>query len=401
MKRLSLITLLIANVFIARAGMGNFVPGYIVTLKQDTIRGEIDFRTDEANAKKCLFRKSGTGTEKLYLPGEIDGYRITNNGKFYVSRKITIKGRESTVFLEYLIKGLMNVYYYKTTEQTFYFFEKQNGQMQLITKEPDKIVDNQMVEDHKYDGELRYLFRDDIASQYDSKYIDYNQKTMIDIAKKYHHSLCTTGEECIVFENKQPDIRMIECSFTVYAGVCFSQYKISNDYPSLKKYTGLASSPCPLLGLGINLHSPRLSKSFSMLVDISMSGLNIKNKAISDIAKMDISGYVLSPKIGFKYAYPRYKLRPVAELAFEYTSILDAKGRSWEDYNSLILNNKTYRMRTNFWGANGGIGVDYELQKNKFITFRISADLYNSSDALQWHGADLLASWQLKAGYIF
>ena len=66
----------------------NVREGYIITLQDDTIHGEIDFRTSAMNMKRCVFRKKGDTSFKTYLPGEISGYRFTSNGIYYVSKEV-------------------------------------------------------------------------------------------------------------------------------------------------------------------------------------------------------------------------------------------------------------------------------------------------------------------------
>ena len=54
----------------------NYRPGFIITVQKDTIYGEIDYRTDKMNAKRCVFQSQGNDTEPVtYHPFEILGYR--------------------------------------------------------------------------------------------------------------------------------------------------------------------------------------------------------------------------------------------------------------------------------------------------------------------------------------
>lgn len=59
----------------------NFRSGYIITLKQDTVYGQIDFRTDKVNAERCVFKLRTNTDPVTYLPFEIAGYRFTDDGK--------------------------------------------------------------------------------------------------------------------------------------------------------------------------------------------------------------------------------------------------------------------------------------------------------------------------------
>ena len=67
-------------------------PGYIVTNEGDTIRGMVDFRTNDIMSKRCDFQANGEGEFKTYVPGEIRSFRFEHNGKYFVSRRFEING---------------------------------------------------------------------------------------------------------------------------------------------------------------------------------------------------------------------------------------------------------------------------------------------------------------------
>ena len=54
--------------------------GYIITNSGDTIRGIIDFRTNERLSTQCDFWANGETEGKNYKPGEIEGFRFDDNG---------------------------------------------------------------------------------------------------------------------------------------------------------------------------------------------------------------------------------------------------------------------------------------------------------------------------------
>ncbi len=119
---------------------------------------------------------------------------ILENGEYYVSKNIDVDGHKSQVFLEYLVEGLMNVYFYKKSGQSYFFFEKEDGSLQMITQKQEKIANSRLLKDNRYDGKLRYYFNQNIPDEYKDTQIAFNQKAMIDIAKKYHRSYCQEGQ---------------------------------------------------------------------------------------------------------------------------------------------------------------------------------------------------------------
>ena len=78
------ISIVLLGVAILAKGQTNPQEGYIITNENDTIRGTIDYLSDIRNMHTCLFKADGEEAYCKYKPGEISGYRLTNNGIFYV-----------------------------------------------------------------------------------------------------------------------------------------------------------------------------------------------------------------------------------------------------------------------------------------------------------------------------
>lgn len=68
--------------------------GYIITHENDTIYGSIDYLTDAHNAKSCLFQKAGENVYKSLSPADIKGYRLADDGIYYVSRQFSVSEDE-------------------------------------------------------------------------------------------------------------------------------------------------------------------------------------------------------------------------------------------------------------------------------------------------------------------
>lgn len=384
----------------------NYYPGCIITQAGDTIRGFIDFRTDKVNAKRCTFKQTENSQAVVYSPNDISGYQI-DDYKYYTSRDITLTGITKKVFLEFMVKGIVNLYYYEEEGQAYYFFEKQGGTMEMVTKRPDEIKDDYVKVDNKYDGMVRYIFNDCPAIANRSGAMAFNQENMINVAKIYHADVCKTGEECIVFENKNPDDDGIRILFSVYAGMQLSSYKfadyynINGYYPYYGKEAESYSNLSPVIGGKIGFVNPRASKSFGILVDIAFSQF----KGVEDLSKhyrVDYSSYVAMFKLGVKYTYPKYKIRPSVEIGPAFAALInssseiilhDIPGRQDEPIE--------YTLRQRYIGAYAGIGIDYVLNKNTAFFLRLSYDAYIGGDATQETGKDNIKMPQLVFGYTF
>ncbi|MFW6328445.1 MAG: hypothetical protein ACOC2F_09060, partial [Bacteroidota bacterium] len=104
-------------------GQPEFKPGYVILNNGDTLKGEIDNRGDMLMSKVCWFKPADWDTVVRYKPGNIEAYRFID-GKYYVSRQLET-GKH--VFLEYLINGELNVYYYRGKDGYNYYLVDKEG----------------------------------------------------------------------------------------------------------------------------------------------------------------------------------------------------------------------------------------------------------------------------------
>ncbi len=371
----------------------NYKPGYIITNKMDTIHGMIDFRTNKMNSKVCRFKTDISTNETSYSPGEIYGYRFTDDGKYYLSKTITIDKTQQTVFLEYLIQGIIDLYYYPG-EQEYYFFKNEIGEMIPITKKPNQIIiaqDNtmQMKEDNQYLGVLNYVFKDSKSVANMATNANFSHKSMIILTKKYHEQMCTSGEECIEFETKE-DKKFIQFHFSVYGGVQFNNYSFNstNVYfeginPEIKIATLIgfeadllpeAKSTFPVIGFEAGLYSPRFLKSLSLQLDASLTKMSCDvDYSISDYAysRFEMESLNFNGKAGARYTIPTGRLKPMIEAGLNYTQLINVSGTCTVE--SKIYPNLDYDINLHqktFLGYYGSAGISYQLKNNSAIYLR-------------------------------
>jgi hypothetical protein len=344
---------------IAVAQVNNYQKGYIITNEQDTVFGWIDFRINIENNTACHFTTDVNLKEKVYYPGEIAGYRFSDNGKYYVSRDITLNGVDKKVFLEYLLQGIMSLYFYDDGEQTYFFFENQDGEMTVVTKKPDAISGGhkESFNDVKYKGYITYIFRDYQPIVEKAKNLSFSQRSFIDLTKKYHEEVCTSGEDCIVFENQKPDKTFMEITLLAYAGINKYDYLF---YDLEEGNMEIADSK-PAVGIGINLKNPRWSQSWSLQLDIFTSKHDAKYAGKGN-GYFSYKANILIVGIGVKYEYPKYKFRPVAEAGRSFLKFNNLK-----EYGAYAHGRQDLYSDTNYFGA----GFDYHLNKKNACIFRV------------------------------
>lgn len=374
----------------------NYRPGYIVTLEKDTIYGEIDYRTDQMNAKQCVFQSKEDNSEpKTYLPFEIAEYRFTDDGKYYISKNIELKhGFIQPVFLEYLLKATKSLYYYeKEGDIPIYFIEDQNT---LVKIDAPKLYQKPTVgiqfkkETDRYIPLLHYVFKDcpQISTHID--HIKFNRKDIVKIVKEYHNEMCTSDGDCIEFEIKK-DKKPLILNITTYIGII--QYTIPLN-SSIASYNRPDLSY--LVGVTLTLTNKRWMNSISGCLDLSLSHLSSSRQSVSSsdyntIDNSKYSGTFFSGKLGIRYTYPKGIIRPFAEFGADISSVINGKVYvNGED--ELWLNG----IQPGYY-INAGINIKLSKKKTQAIHFRIQYK--DSRDCLAKN--KLVTGWAGAIGYIF
>ena len=107
--------------------------GIVITNTGDTLRGNIDLRTNEKLSKQCTFQANGKSETKIYKPGDIEGFRFDEGGKFFVTRRLNVTGEPQLYFAEFMVQGKMNLYCITHNSEDHFFFEREDGEMAELT----------------------------------------------------------------------------------------------------------------------------------------------------------------------------------------------------------------------------------------------------------------------------
>lgn len=389
------------------SAQSNYKKGYIITNNNDTIRGLIDFKTDKSNSSICRFKSSEKEAEQVYHPEDIWGYMLINEVKFYVSKSIEIDNKSYKVFLEYLVKGVKDLYYYPK-DNGYYFFEDENGKLVPITQNVN--VQN------KYKNTLNYIFRDCLAVTKDVDKINFERSDMIELTKNYHRQMCSPGEECIVFQNDYKQ-KFIEVNFALYGGaqlteLSFKQHSIggletTRPLPDIIRTHRNFKSISPVIGGQADISSPRITNSFSLLVDASMSNIKGECNYFTESSNHEFSSYqvykfnslLTTTGLGLKYTYPKGNFRPSIEVGASYSFLVNSSNSLYSEARSLdkLTQEKIdnfHPLRSYFFGYNCGIGFNYLLNKKHTIFYKITYAILNNYE-------NKIKATQLKVGYTF
>jgi hypothetical protein len=380
----------------------NYTKGYIITNENDTINGLIDFRTDKINCSFCKFKLSKNAEEKIYYPQDLIAYRLIKEGKYYVSRTIIIDNEQQKVFLEYLVQGIKDLFYYPQKNDCYYI-EDENGKMIAITKEPDKIVDNKYITDNKYKGILSYIFRSSksVSKKINKAYFD--RRDMINLTKKYHTEMCAPGQECIVFANDYKK-SFLEYDFSIYGGIQLTEFTFEDNV--LTDHFKSAKSIQPVIGCQINISSPRLLKTLSTQIDISISKMegcvdyisNVGDNAIYE--KYKFKSLMTDGSVGLKYALSSIKkIRPTIEAGVNYALLFNSSNSLYKENRGISYAEQSkidnyYSIPKSYYGFNAGAGFDYQLSNNHSVFCRVLFSHISTYEAS-------INNIQLKLGFTF
>lgn len=385
----------------------NFRKAFIITNTNDTVYGFVDMKTDKRNAELCRFKISESGEVRDYFPGNIIGYRFVDDGKFYVTRIVEIDSVKQSLFLEFLVEGKMNLYYYLKDRTDYYFFDDEEHDMVLVTKKTNQFLqynDLSSYEDNKYKGVMAYLFKDVNILSEKSREADFNRTTMIEFTKEYHDSICTTGGSCILFENDYKKL-FVQLFFSMYSGLQQQNHHLSSNYrhspfvPNNYLLTFSTESLSPVGGIQIFMVNPRISKSIGFNLDLSVSKLKLDSEWSNGYVYTYYKQEALNGmgEISLKYRYHKGWIRPTVECGLAGNYLFNTSSTFYYKQNFDSYENTSEKIFLSAKTATGyhfSAGVDFQMSKKQFVFLQLA---YNSSKS----GVDELKISELKFGYRF
>ncbi|MEZ4829712.1 MAG: hypothetical protein R3C61_26020 [Bacteroidia bacterium] len=203
------------------------------------------------------------------------------------------------VFLEFLIKGEVSIYYYRDELRDYYFMEKEGYELVEIPYEEGIVYRDDKPYSFKTTTHLRLLneYMQDVPG-FDSRVsrvIKPDHRNLIRLAEAYHNKICL-DEACIIYEKKQPFVKV---NLELVSG-------FTREVDALE--VGLVDRNYLQQGFLIHFWLPRANEKFFFKTGLLMS-------TVED----NFGRVVLFPRIPLHIAYmmpATYRIRATASMGF-------------------------------------------------------------------------------------
>lgn len=360
------------------SAQSDFREGFIINSANDTIYGLIDYRGDQRNSRVCRFKPDIQASVVEFLPGEISGYRF-NDGKYYVSKKLSLGGAERMLFVQYILNGIADLYYYRDETGDYYLIEKEGGDLIRLDNEK-RLVRNAYGDEYLYHtrmyiGQLKTVFIDypGLLPRLDN--LQLKHKSLIEVTKTYHDYVCNDNQ-CIVYEAPAPVVRT-----TISPVIEYGQTQMRTNYPrwySEFKFEGYTASA----GVAFDLTAPVLNDKLSLGLTLTGGKSDLQSNHLKKYGlyvhdyTLDLEYFHLENRVELLYTYPKGRLRPSFSAGFINNLILSAHHSQvadrylYEDYVETIeeefnIPHKNYRF-----GYKVGAGFKYILRNGRVVFVR-------------------------------
>ncbi|MBQ9668472.1 MAG: hypothetical protein IJV45_07020 [Prevotella sp.] len=218
--------------------------------------GTIDLRTEQQSSRECLFRAQGESDFRTFLPGDIKGFRLLNDGAYYVTRTLPVGGVDKTFFAEYLLQGGVSLYRLADNHQYLYYLVDEQGQVAVVREyelTEGSVADNMQLKREALLPAVRLLEKSEKACQrlWNSHI---GAESLVEIVRQYDNEFCQSAGDCVEFRYDHKAAESQKVHFRAEAG--WRRERVSAFYRS---WAGT-----PELGLGVDCLFPRFSRSLSM-----------------------------------------------------------------------------------------------------------------------------------------
>lgn len=392
MKYLIIIGLFVFCCISRLKAQSDFKEGYIVKNNNDTIYGLINYKGDIVSVKKCIFLKDFKAEKQVFSPKEIKGYRFTN-GKYYISKSVKVKNETKQLFLEYLIKGIVDVFYYRDDQGNHYLISDKKGDIYELENIKREVIINNTThfkDSKKYIGILKYAFSESPSISKRVEKIRLNHESLIDIAYDYHNEVCSDGE-CKVYKRILPKKEKKYGIIVGLNGISISEVDKGLEELDYLEGKQFDFKVYPSIGMFYKLNLPSLNERLYFQYEITYSrvDLTISESYLDKMynrthqTNVDYTYNAINNSVLCKYEFPKKKFKPTFQIGgfidyffgAEYNGSYEVKLSSGTIFNSYQTDESPFENYD--LGILCGIGLKTEYKEGKelFFDFRYKRGL--------------------------
>jgi hypothetical protein len=260
----------------------NFIPGYVISLKGDTLRGFIDYRNWNKNPDKVIFRELTGNKSAEYQPNDILAFGVKD--EYYVSATVSIETsprntdglnydktlhlQTVTTFLQALITGKKSLYHgFYSARDYFYIRQDTTYDLLLYKMYLTGQGDNSMMNENKaYLGQLNNYLRDCSGIEDRLKKTDYKLPDLLSLFEYYYEQT----NSVVAFKR---EVEKLRAETGVLAGGTLTSLVFSG--PSYFTETDFNLSANFTFGLNCDLIIPRNQGKWSFNNELILTSYNV------------------------------------------------------------------------------------------------------------------------------
>lgn len=127
----------------------DYQEGYVVTLKGDTLFGQIDMDRPHSMMHHCRFKSTETGKVTRFKPNEIKSFATVDLSRRFISGTVPYFFKNRRIFLEVLQSGRLNLYFtYDAVLNNLFYVSKREGELVDLMYDWDKNHLIPLIADH-------------------------------------------------------------------------------------------------------------------------------------------------------------------------------------------------------------------------------------------------------------
>jgi hypothetical protein len=284
----------------------DFRPGYLVKNNGDTLRGLIDYRTNEPLfTTRCTYKSNVSAQSQTFAPNEVKSFLFEGN-KYVVSFVLPDSTSKDPVFAQRLASGMVNLNRYLNR----YFVEKPGRKtFELIQtqKEVTKDGEDFIVPEKKYIATLNSYFADCRAMSGKLERLELLEKDLIKVVNKYNECI---GKAAIINQSDQSAV-VLSPKLGIWAGT--GSFEVTEDRSPQNLFDRVPFSAgliaAPVVGLEVSL--PRTIPNLFVNVEMMLlqkkhSGSYEEQQARKFEGEYEANFGFLRMPLGIGYLQPGY-----------------------------------------------------------------------------------------------